>query len=118
MLDHALDSALRSPLDRIIDAADEIVDRNDGPLRSDYANYATDIAAAGRHLLSVIQSMGKDAAAVEKLGEPVEVFVPDGAEAIGEGAAGEIADAVGQGALEGTRRRPDRSAPGPSRPHN
>ena len=58
-----LDEALRSPLARIISAADRIVERSDGPLRSDYANYASDIAAAGRHLLSVIRSMGEGAAA-------------------------------------------------------
>jgi signal transduction histidine kinase len=53
---------LRSPLARIISAADHIVERGDGPLRSDYANYASDIAAAGRHLLSVIRAMGAGAA--------------------------------------------------------
>jgi signal transduction histidine kinase len=57
MFDPALDEALRSPLDHIIAAADRIVDRSEGPLRSDYAAYAGDIAAAGRHLLSVIRSM-------------------------------------------------------------
>ena len=59
ILDHSLDEALRAPLDRIIDCADKIVERADGPLRSDYAAYASDIAAAGRHLLSVIRSMGE-----------------------------------------------------------
>jgi signal transduction histidine kinase len=58
--DHALDEALRSPLDRIIESAERIVERADGPLRSDYASYGTDIAAAARHLLSVIQSMSED----------------------------------------------------------
>ena len=58
----SLDEALRSPLARIISAADHIVERGDGPLRSDYANYASDIAAAGRHLLSVIRSMSVGAA--------------------------------------------------------
>ena len=57
VLDPALDEALRSPLDRIIAAAERIVDRSEGPLRSDYAAYASDIAAAGRHLLSVIRTM-------------------------------------------------------------
>ena len=57
IFDPALDEALSSPLDRIIAAADRIVDRSEGPLRSDYAAYAGDIAAAGRHLLSVIRSM-------------------------------------------------------------
>jgi signal transduction histidine kinase len=56
-IDPALDQALRSPLARIIEAAEGIVDRADGPLRSDYAAYAGDIAAAARHLLSVIRSM-------------------------------------------------------------
>ena len=60
LIDHALDEALRSPLDRIIDAADRIVERGDGPLRSDYASYASDIAAAGRHLLSVIRAMSDE----------------------------------------------------------
>jgi signal transduction histidine kinase len=58
--DHALDEALRSPLDRIIESAERIVERADGPLRSDYANYGNDIAAAARHLLSVIRSMSED----------------------------------------------------------
>lgn len=60
-IDAALDEALRSPLDRIIDSADRIVQQTEGPLRSDYADYATDIAAAARHLLSVVRSMtGED----------------------------------------------------------
>jgi signal transduction histidine kinase len=58
--DHALDEALRSPLDRIIESAERIVERADGPLRNDYASYGSDIASAARHLLSVIQSMSED----------------------------------------------------------
>ncbi|MEO6114392.1 MAG: HAMP domain-containing sensor histidine kinase [Sphingomicrobium sp.] len=65
VFDHALDEALRSPLDRIIAAADHIVGRTDGPLRSDYAAYAGDIAAAGRHLLSVIRAMTEQEAGSE-----------------------------------------------------
>ncbi len=57
VFDPALDQALRTPLDRIIAAAERIVDRSEGPLRSDYAAYAGDIAAAGKHLLSVIHTM-------------------------------------------------------------
>jgi signal transduction histidine kinase len=63
--DHALDEALRSPLDRIIESAERIVERADGPLRSDYANYGNDIATAARHLLSVIRSMGEEPAGGE-----------------------------------------------------
>ena len=58
--DDALDQALRSPLDRIIESAERIVERADGPLRNEYASYGGDIAAAARHLLSVIQSMSED----------------------------------------------------------
>jgi signal transduction histidine kinase len=58
--DHALDEALRSPLDKIIESAERIVERADGPLRSDYASYGGDIATAARHLLSVIRSMSQD----------------------------------------------------------
>ena len=58
--DHALDEVLRSPLDRIIESAERIVERADGPLRSDYAGYGNDIAAAARHLLSVLTSMSEE----------------------------------------------------------
>ncbi len=61
-LDEIIDEALRSPLDRIIESAERIVEQSDGPLRSDYADYASDIAAAARHLLSVIRSMNGEAA--------------------------------------------------------
>ncbi|HEU4958607.1 MAG TPA: HAMP domain-containing sensor histidine kinase [Sphingomicrobium sp.] len=61
--DPSLDEALRTPLDRIIAAAERIVDRSEGPLRSDYAAYAGDIAAAGRHLLSVVHSITDQQAA-------------------------------------------------------
>lgn len=67
MFDPAIDDALRTPLDQIIHAADRIVERSDGPLRSDYASYASDIAAAGRHLLSVLRSMNSETA---ETGEP------------------------------------------------
>ena len=60
--DHALDEVLRSPLDRIIESAERIVERADGPLRSDYAGYGNDIAAAARHLLSVLTSMSEEPA--------------------------------------------------------
>jgi signal transduction histidine kinase len=58
--DHALDEVLRSPLDRIIESAERIVERADGPLRTEYASYGNDIAAAARHLLSVVRSMSED----------------------------------------------------------
>ncbi len=58
--DRALEEVLRSPIDRIIESAERIVDQADGPLRSDYASYGNDIAAAARHLLSVVRSMSED----------------------------------------------------------
>jgi signal transduction histidine kinase len=58
--DHALEDVLRSPIDRIIESAERIVERADGPLRSDYASYGNDIAGAARHLLSVVRSMSED----------------------------------------------------------
>ena len=64
--DHALDEVLRSPLDRIIESAERIVQRADGPLRSDYASYGNDIAAAARHLLSVLTAMSEEPAALHR----------------------------------------------------
>jgi signal transduction histidine kinase len=58
--DQALDQLLRSPIDRIIESAEQIVARSDGPLRSDYASYGNDIASAARHLLSVLRAMSED----------------------------------------------------------
>ncbi len=58
--DLALDEVLRSPLDHIIESAERIVERADGPLRSDYASYGNDIAAAARHLLSVLTAMSEE----------------------------------------------------------
>ena len=62
--DQAMDQLLRLPIDRIIESAEQIVARSDGPLRSDYASYGNDIASAARHLLSVLRSMSEDSAHV------------------------------------------------------
>ncbi|HEV2596265.1 MAG TPA: HAMP domain-containing sensor histidine kinase [Sphingomicrobium sp.] len=62
--DLALEEVLRSPLDRIIESAERIVERADGPLRSDYAGYGNDIAAAARHLLSVLKSISEEPASM------------------------------------------------------
>lgn len=58
--DAELGEVLRSPLDRIIDAAGRIADRSEGPLRNEYAVYAADISAAAHHLLSIVHSMGHE----------------------------------------------------------
>lgn len=49
--------ALKGPLDRIIANADVIREQADGPLRRGYAEYAADIAAAGRHLMSLVDDL-------------------------------------------------------------
>ncbi len=52
-----LDRSLRQPLGRIIANADTISAQLEGPLRPDYAGYATDIAAAGRHLMALVDDL-------------------------------------------------------------
>ncbi|WP_287977060.1 HAMP domain-containing sensor histidine kinase [Sphingomonas sp.] len=66
-----LDRALRTPLARIIAHADTIHARAEGPVQADYADYASDIANAGRHLLGLVDDL-VDLEAVERPG-----FRPD-----------------------------------------
>jgi signal transduction histidine kinase len=63
MVDSAIHSALRSPLDSIVRSAEEMANRSEGAVRGEYATYAADIATAARHLLSVVQSLGEQARA-------------------------------------------------------
>lgn len=60
-----LGRALRNPLTRIIANADSIHAQSEGPLRQDYADYAADIATAGRHLLGLVDDL-VDLQAVER----------------------------------------------------
>lgn len=62
VFDEALDELLRSPVDKIIESAERIGTRAEGPLRSDYASYGNDIASAARHLLSVLHAAGDESA--------------------------------------------------------
>jgi signal transduction histidine kinase len=71
-----IDRALRMPLDRIIRSADAIAARDDGPLRHDYAAYASDIAAASRHLLGLVDDLG-DVQAIEAKSFQIETEVID-----------------------------------------
>jgi signal transduction histidine kinase len=65
-----LDDLLSEPLAAIIEEAQEIAGRSEGPLRSDYASYGTDIAAAARHLMDLLAAMSpQDAGAGARLGE-------------------------------------------------
>jgi signal transduction histidine kinase len=66
-----LDSALRSPIHRIVATAEEIREQREGPVRADYNAYAGDIAHAGRHLLGLIDDL-VDLEAVERASVDVE----------------------------------------------
>ncbi|MDQ8757950.1 HAMP domain-containing sensor histidine kinase [Sphingosinicella sp. LHD-64] len=69
-----LDQALRAPLTEIVDNAERLRARDEGPLRSDYAGYASDIATAGRHLLALVNDL-VDLQAIERAD-----FVPEAEE--------------------------------------
>lgn len=56
-----LDDLLRDPLASIIGQAEEIAGRSQGPLKTDYAGYGTDIATAARHLLELLAALGEGA---------------------------------------------------------
>ncbi|WP_114229009.1 MULTISPECIES: sensor histidine kinase [Sphingomonas] len=58
--DQGFDNLLRQPLDVIMGEAARIAEKGEGPLRSDYAGYAADIASAARHLLLVLQGMSAE----------------------------------------------------------
>lgn len=60
-----LEKALRTPLDQIITHAETIASQPEGPLRRDYTGYAGDIAAAGRHLLALVDDL-VDLQAIER----------------------------------------------------
>jgi PAS domain-containing protein len=60
-----LDRALRGPLGKIIANADSISAQTEGPLKPDYADYASDIANAGRHLLGLVDDL-VDLQAIER----------------------------------------------------
>lgn len=60
-----LDKALRRPLAQIIANADSIHAATDGPVSPDYADYAADIASAGRHLLALVDDL-VDLQAIER----------------------------------------------------
>lgn len=72
-----LDRSLRQPLGRIIANADSISAQLEGPLRPDYADYASDIAAAGRHLMALVDDLA-DLQAIDRpdfavAAEPVDL---------------------------------------------
>jgi signal transduction histidine kinase len=60
-----LEKALRVPLAQIISSAETIGAKAEGPIRTEYAGYAGDIASAGRHLLALVDDL-VDLQAIER----------------------------------------------------
>jgi signal transduction histidine kinase len=71
-----LDEALRSPLNHIVAAAELLRAQGEGPLRREYAAYASDIASAGRHLLAMVDDL-VDLQAIERPGFRPEMEAVD-----------------------------------------
>ena len=57
LLGSVLSRVLRQPIGRIVSNAETIRARLAGPLRTEYANYAGDIASAGSHLLALLDDL-------------------------------------------------------------
>ncbi|OWK30674.1 sensor histidine kinase [Sphingomonas mucosissima] len=62
---HRLDTILRRPLGQIVANADSINAGVDGDIDPQYADYAADIASAGRHLMGLIDDLS-DIEAIER----------------------------------------------------
>jgi signal transduction histidine kinase len=75
-LSRDLDLAMRGPLAGIVANAGAIASRQEGPLRQDYADYANDIATAGRHLLGLVNDLA-DVRDMEASGFGVELETID-----------------------------------------
>lgn len=104
-----LDKALRAPLARIIASAETIGAQGEGPIRTDYAGYAGDIATAGRHLLALVDDL-VDLQAIERPDfhpETEEIDLAD----VARRAAGLLAVRAGERQV-----RIDSAAPGDSLP--
>lgn len=101
-----LDDLLREPLASIIGQAEEIAARSQGPLKTDYAGYGTDIATAARHLLELLTALGGEGGESEgsAVGEVLDLaeLVLDAAGLIQAEAStrGILLDVGGEGSLE------------------
>jgi signal transduction histidine kinase len=104
-----LDKALRGPLSHIIDHAETISEQPEGPLRRDYASYASDIAAAGRHLLALVDDL-VDLQAIERPDFTPEAEAIDLAE-ISRRAAGLLAVRAAEKGVRIDRPADDESLP-------
>nr|WP_081987913.1 HAMP domain-containing sensor histidine kinase [Sphingomonas sp. 37zxx] len=60
-----LERALRVPLERIVAHADSIGAQTEGPVKSEYVEYAQDIASAARHLMGLVDDL-VDLQAIER----------------------------------------------------
>lgn len=79
LLGHEMAPALRQPVSRIIANAETIRTRLAGPIADEYADYAADIAEAGRHLMGLVDDLA-DLEAVEEPGfapEPDHIDLAD-----------------------------------------
>lgn len=104
-----ISEALRAPLDRIVASAHSIEAQLDGPIRGDYADYAGDIARAGRHLLGLIDDL-VDLQAVERDDFSVSVQDIDLAE-IARDAAGLLSVRANEKAIRIDRPADDERLP-------
>ncbi len=59
-----INTALRAPIEQIVAQADGILHQQEGSVAPHYIDYATDIAAAGRHLLGLVDDLN-DAQLIE-----------------------------------------------------
>ena len=104
-----LDKALRKPLARIVANADSIHAQTDGPIAPDYADYAADIANAGRHLLALVDDL-VDLQAIERpdfalAAEPIDLAD------VARRAAGLLAVRAGQAGVAIERPTPEAACP-------
>jgi PAS domain-containing protein len=104
-----LDRALRGPLGKIIANADSISAQTEGPLKPDYAEYASDIANAGRHLLGLVDDL-VDLQAIERddfhtAAEPIDLAD------VARRAAGLLAVRAAQGEVRVDRGSSDETLP-------
>jgi signal transduction histidine kinase len=104
-----LDRALRKPLARIVANADSINAQADGPIASDYADYAADIANAGRHLLGLVDDL-VDLQAIERPDFTLAVEPIDLAD-VGRRAAGLLGVRASQAEVAIEKPGPDARCP-------
>ena len=104
-----LDRALRKPLARIVANADSINAQADGPIAADYADYAADIANAGRHLLGLVDDL-VDMQAVERPNFTLAVEPIDLAD-VARRAAGLLSVRASQAEVAIRRPEPDAVCP-------